>query len=577
MIPAILQSSAILVIGLSAVGVLRRQSAAMRHTILTLALFSSIVVPLVSPLIPEPVPPPVVEHVVAGFSPRSVPITEETRAKARDYIGTESAAGPRFPFVYVLWMAGFATSITVMVVGMLRIASTVRQAKPFDGSRMLQHSNTARSVDILRNTRLVLGTWGVLRPCILLPADAETWSDDRLRVVLTHELAHIQRFDWPIQMIAELARAVYWFNPLFWFLCRRLRAESEHACDDAVLNSGINANDYAVHLLELARSFRNSHHTWSPVLAMARPPHLERRFIAMLNPSLKRKPASRVAILIACSAALTLTIFIGAIGAAAQTQPAVTVLLQTLPVPSMVSIAKVEEPPVAKVAAKRPAPKPAPAQGLADGSLAGSVTDPTGALVPRVTVTVSSRTTTQNAVTETDVQTTTSDQAGRYQFAALTPGQYSLKAELPGFATFRATVQIERGQTYTQNVSLSVGSIVQRVTVTGAGQPKGPAPAGVPRRLRIGGNVIAANLISQVKPVYPQSALDSGIEGTVHLQGLIGTDGTLIGLTPLNNVDRGLTSAALEAVRQWRYKPTLLNGEPVEVLTTIDVEFKLAQ
>jgi hypothetical protein len=63
----------------------------------------------------------------------------------------------------------------------------------------------------------------------------------------------------------------------------------------------------------------------------------------------------------------------------------------------------------------------------------------------------------------------------------------------------------------------------------------------------------------------------------VHLQGLIGADGVLLGLTPLNNIDRDLTAAAVEAVKQWRYKPTLLNGEPVQVLTTIDVEFKLAQ
>ena len=93
----------------------------------------------------------------------------------------------------------------------------------------------------------------------------------------------------------------------------------------------------------------------------------------------------------------------------------------------------------------------------------------------------------------------------------------------------------------------------------------------------MGGNVIAANLISQVKPAYPQSARDAGIEGIVHLQGLIGTDGTLIGLSPLNFINNDLLNAAMDAVRQWRYKPTLLNNEPVQVLTTIDVEFKLAQ
>src|SRR5262249_27012514 len=151
--------------------------------------------------------------------------------------------------------------------GMLRIAWLVHHAHAFTPSNRL---NLTRRVRLLQSGRAVLGTWGVLRPCVLLPEDASTWSEDRLRVVLTHELAHIQRLDWPVQMISELARAFYWFNPLFWFLCRWLRAESEHACDDVVLNAGINPNDYAAHLLDLVRTLRDSSRAWSPVLAMAR-------------------------------------------------------------------------------------------------------------------------------------------------------------------------------------------------------------------------------------------------------------------------------------------------------------------
>jgi len=126
-------------------------------------------------------------------------------------------------------------------------------------------------------------------------------------------------------------------------------------------------------------------------------------------------------------------------------------------------------------------------------------------------------------------------------------------------------------------VLLSVGGIAERVTVTAAGQPRPPLPPGNPQRIRVGGNVIAANLISQVKPIYPQTAREAGVEGTVHLQGIIGPDGTLIALRALSSNDANLTNAALEAVRQWRYRPTLLNNEPVEVLTDIDVEFKLSQ
>jgi periplasmic protein TonB len=113
--------------------------------------------------------------------------------------------------------------------------------------------------------------------------------------------------------------------------------------------------------------------------------------------------------------------------------------------------------------------------------------------------------------------------------------------------------------------------------VTAAGQPRPPAPQTTPQRIRVGGNVIAANLISQVKPVYPQSARDAGIEGLVHLQGIIGRDGNFLTVYVVSSKDRDLATAALDAVKQWRYKPTLLNGEPIEVVTDVEVEFTLAQ
>ena len=84
----------------------------------------------------------------------------------------------------------------------------------------------------------LLVTWGLGSPKILLPATASAWPADRIRVVLAHELAHVVRHDWLTQISAELLRALYWFNPLVWLAARRLREESERACDDAVLETG---------------------------------------------------------------------------------------------------------------------------------------------------------------------------------------------------------------------------------------------------------------------------------------------------------------------------------------------------
>ena len=97
-----------------------------------------------------------------------------------------------------------------------------------------------------------------------------------------------------------------------------------------------------------------------------------------------------------------------------------------------------------------------------------------------------------------------------------------------------------------------------------------------PQKIRVGGNVQAANLISKVNPVYPPEAKQAGTEGTVRLAVDIGPDGKVQSVNAQSGPDV-LVQAAVEAVRQWIYKPTLLNGEPVEVLTTVDVNFTLTQ
>jgi protein TonB len=95
-------------------------------------------------------------------------------------------------------------------------------------------------------------------------------------------------------------------------------------------------------------------------------------------------------------------------------------------------------------------------------------------------------------------------------------------------------------------------------------------------RIRVGGIVSAARLIYQPKPEYPELARMARTEGAVELEAVIAKDGTIEMLKVLRGHPL-LIKAALEAVRQWRYQPTLLNGEPVEVVTEITVNFKLAE
>lgn len=121
----------------------------------------------------------------------------------------------------------------------------------------------------------------------------------------------------------------------------------------------------------------------------------------------------------------------------------------------------------------------------------------------------------------------------------------------------------------------SMGGVIGGV-IGGAGGGPPPPPKATPSRVRVGGAVQAAKLVNRVQPMYPPLARQTRISGTVKLHAIIGKDGTVQSLT----VESGhplLVQSALDAVRQWRYQPTLLNGEPVDVDTEIDVIFSLAQ
>ena len=86
-----------------------------------------------------------------------------------------------------------------------------------------------------------------------VPATAETWSEDKWRVVLLHELTHVRRGDCLSQLVSQLTCVVHWFNPLVWFGAVSLRLEGERACDEEVIRAGTRASDYAEHLLEIAQ------------------------------------------------------------------------------------------------------------------------------------------------------------------------------------------------------------------------------------------------------------------------------------------------------------------------------------
>jgi beta-lactamase regulating signal transducer with metallopeptidase domain len=202
------------------------------------------------------------------------------------------AAGDRRPLALLtLWITGVVLCLLPVGLGRLRVRALERAARPLDDPEW--HALLERlslRLGLRRRVRLLVGsesampmTWGWRRPVVLLPSTAPLWHADRRRDVLLHELAHVVRRDCPSQLVAQVACALHWYNPLVWLAAARLRAERERACDDVVLRSGAPASRYAGHLLDVARALRPHAGAGLAALAMARPSQLEGRLLAVLD------------------------------------------------------------------------------------------------------------------------------------------------------------------------------------------------------------------------------------------------------------------------------------------------------
>ena len=167
-------------------------------------------------------------------------------------------------------------------------------------------------------------TWGWRRPVIVLPHSSPDWPDARLRSVLLHEMAHVKRRDWAGHRLADVACAVCWFHPLVWLTARRLRAESELACDDLVLASGVPAPDYARHLLEIASALPRVPNRSPAAIAMAQTSQIESRLHMILDKTRTRRTVARRVLIFALipGTAALVTLAVLRPDAKAQTAPA---------------------------------------------------------------------------------------------------------------------------------------------------------------------------------------------------------------------------------------------------------------
>lgn len=229
------------------------------------------------------------------------------------------------------YFLGVAALLLQLLAGTAGVVRIIRAARPVpDGPLRRDFEHAVAELGIERDIRFletdatpVPVAWELWRPAVLMPRGAQDWPEQRRRVALLHELAHVRRRDCQMQLVAQLALALHWPNPLVWRAVRRLRVEREHACDDAVLSLGTRASDYAEQLLVIARGLLPREPAWASV-AMARTPQLEGRVAAILDPENPRRLPQRRTIMTFLIAALALFLPLAAVqpGVAAQTPAA---------------------------------------------------------------------------------------------------------------------------------------------------------------------------------------------------------------------------------------------------------------
>ncbi|MHB8519983.1 MAG: M56 family metallopeptidase [Limisphaerales bacterium] len=208
-------------------------------------------------------------------------------------------------FGFVVWGVGVVLVLLSVVVRQIRLRKFPHKGqllRSADWTVLLEKAcetlRLRRDVILLQTSENVIPlTWGWWRPVVLLPADAEHWPQERRRIVLLHELAHVKRWDCLTQLAASVVCAFYWFNPLVWLAVRRMGIERERACDDLVLSGGCKASEYAGHLVEIAGRFPRVPQV--AAIAMARPSGLEQRIAAIVDTSRARclRPVTMLAIL----------------------------------------------------------------------------------------------------------------------------------------------------------------------------------------------------------------------------------------------------------------------------------------
>ncbi len=320
---------------------LRESSAAKRHAVWSFTLGSLLILPILSVVLPAWRAEPIYVTVAPDMGAISeVPSHDDERAVSRQpaaasrigevgvpspgiealaaeerVVRPKSAGLPAGIIALLIWTAGVVVVLGRLALAAVRVHRITRRAwdcRLADvrdaAEELAHHMRIERRIRILVSDEVSVPlSWGVLAPVVIFPEAATTWSTERRRIVLMHEMAHIARWDYDVHLMTEIACAVYWFNPLVWLAARLSAMERERACDDRALHLGIRSDIYAGHLCDIARA-QLMGAPLRAAFAMAQPSGLGRRVRSILTEGLDRAPVSQRGLLSTAVVALAIAL-----------------------------------------------------------------------------------------------------------------------------------------------------------------------------------------------------------------------------------------------------------------------------